>query len=126
MFVNFKGNQAVPDLFVSFILGSVLAIFISFFINNFTKLSLHMVGMGGLILALILMKTQLDYNSLYIKIMDWFGMAISIDFLIIIAVLLAGLTASSRLYLKAHVPQEIYLGFFVGILTQLFAFNIIF
>jgi hypothetical protein len=126
MFINFKGNQIVPDIFSSFILGSVLSVFIAFFINNFTKLSLHMVGMGGLIVALIVMKFQLEYHEIYIKVFDWFGALISLDFLIILSILAAGVTGTARLYLKAHVSKELYLGLLVGILSQAMAYSIIF
>lgn len=126
MFINFKGNQIVPAIFSSFILGSVLAIFISFFINNFTKLSLHMVGMGGLIIALVLIKYQMTYDKFFFEVFNLFSAMISLDFLIMLSVILAGITATARLYLKAHRPQEIYLGFIVGILSQLIAFSIIF
>lgn len=37
--------------------------------------------------------------------------------LILLLILISGLLASSRLYLKAHTPKEVYLGFFLGILS---------
>jgi membrane-associated phospholipid phosphatase len=33
--------------------------------------------------------------------------------------LLAGLVANARIYLKAHTPQEVYLGFFLGFVAPL-------
>ena len=44
--------------------------------------------------------------------------------LIIILVILSGMLATSRLYLKAHTPKEVYLGFFLGIICQFIAFTI--
>jgi hypothetical protein len=126
MFINFKDNQMVPPLFSSFILGSVLAIFTSFFINNFTKISLHMVGMGGLIIALILIKLEMPYDKFFIDVFNSFGAMVTLDFMILVAILLAGITGTARLYLKAHQPSQIYLGFIIGGLTQLMAFSIIF
>lgn len=126
MFINFKGNQIVPPLFSSFILGSTLAIFISFFINNFTKISLHMVGMGGLIIALILIKFEMPYDKFFIDVFNSFGAMVTLDFLIIVSILLTGITGTARLYLEAHQPRQIYLGFIIGCLSQLMAFTIIF
>ena len=34
--------------------------------------------------------------------------------------LLSGLVGSSRLYMKAHTPQELFAGFLVGFIPQLF------
>ena len=44
-----------------------------------------------------------------------------LQFLLFIAclVLLAGLVGTSRLFLKAHTPLEVYTGFFLGLLTSL-------
>jgi hypothetical protein len=126
LFINFRGNQMVPEIFVSLILGTVIALFVSFFINSFTKVSLHMAGMGGLVAALILMKYQLPYDKLYFHVFNWFGTLISLDLLILLSLLLAGITGSARLYLKAHDPQQVYMGFLIGILSQFFAFSIIF
>lgn len=126
MFINFKGNPSVPELFVSFILGSVLAIFLAFFINNFTKLSLHSAGLGGLVTILLIMKFNLEYDSFYINIFNWFGALISVDLLLIVAIIISGIVSSARLYLGAHSSFQIYLGFIVGIITQLIAFNVIF
>jgi len=66
-----------------------------------------MVGIGGLIGSLIVVSYVLQYNSI-----------LQISVLII----LAGLIATSRLYLEAHKPKQIYSGFFLGLLTQIGVF----
>ena len=43
---------------------------------------------------------------------------------IMIAVMLAGIVGTSRLYLKAHKPDEVYGGYTVGILSQMIAYLI--
>lgn len=43
--------------------------------------------------------------------------AISILPIICILILISGILASSRLYLKAHAPKEVYLGFFLGMVS---------
>ena len=41
----------------------------------------------------------------------------------IILIVLTGVLASSRLHLNAHNQKEIYLGFFIGLIGQFFAYN---
>lgn len=45
--------------------------------------------------------------------------------IIIVLILLAGLLGASRLYLKAHTSLEVYLGFFVGLISQFLMFWIL-
>lgn len=44
---------------------------------------------------------------------------------IIIFIFIIGFTATSRLYFKAHTSTEIILGFLIGILPQIFFFNLV-
>ena len=68
------------------------------------KASLHMIGLGGLLAFLILLSLHFSLNLVY-----------TISFFV--AVL--GLTASSRLYLKAHNSSEITIGILLGMIPQL-------
>ncbi len=56
-----------------------------------------------------------------------FGNVYSISILpiAIIIILLIGVLASSRLYLKAHNQKEIYLGFFIGLAGQFIAYSLL-
>ncbi len=69
------------------------------------KSSLHMTGMGGLLMFLIALSIHFESN---------------ITLAISVFTLATGLTATSRLYLKAHERSEVLIGFFIGFLTQLF------
>ncbi|MDB4236994.1 hypothetical protein N9810_02715 [Flavobacteriaceae bacterium] len=71
------------------------------------KSSLHLVSMGNMI-GFFLIMTNL--NSL------------SMLPIIILLVLLSGILASSRLYLKAHTPVELLIGFSLGIVCQFILF----
>ena len=44
---------------------------------------------------------------------------------IMVIIILSGILASSRIQLKAHVPKEVYLGFFLGLLSQFIMFYIL-
>ena len=70
------------------------------------KASLHMSGMGSLLMFLIALSIHFETN---------------ITLAISLFTLAAGLTATSRLYLYAHSRPELLIGFFIGFITQLFA-----
>jgi len=51
--------------------------------------------------------------------------SISILPIAILLIILTGVLASSRLYLKAHNQKEIYLGFFIGLLGQFIGYSLL-
>jgi len=86
-----------------FILGGGICISVNAIINIWYKISAHMIGIGGLIGGLI----SLCYY-----------MQIQILVIIAICMVLAGCIAFSRLFLKAHSPAQIYVGFILGCVLQ--------
>lgn len=106
LFYLFLDLSVWPSIKV-LIFGGGLAILLTAIINLRYKISAHMVGIGGLLGSLIIVSYVLKYNAVP-----------QIAFL----VLLAGVIATSRLYLKAHEPKQIYSGFFLGLLTQVVVF----
>jgi hypothetical protein len=85
------------------ILGGGIAILLTALVNLKTKISAHMVGLGGLLGALIstsaLIKT--DMTLFYIPV-----------------IIVAGLTAWARMLLGEHNHRQIYLGFGLGLIVQ--------
>jgi membrane-associated phospholipid phosphatase len=71
------------------------------------KSSLHLVSMGNMLGFFLIMT---NVNNL------------SILFIIILLIFLSGILASSRLYLKAHTPIELLIGFFLGFTSQFLLF----
>ena len=69
------------------------------------KCSLHMVGMGSLMMFLIALSIHFETN---------------ITLAISMLTIATGLTATSRLYTKSHGRFEVLIGFFIGIISQLF------
>jgi len=80
---------------------ALILCYVLFFFN--IKTSLHVLSMGS----------AFGFFLIYGALHD-----IAILPIAIVIVVLTGLLASSRLYLKAHKPLEVYLGFFLGITTQ--------
>ena len=88
--------------------GTSLSLIIIYFLFSFRlKSSLHLVSMGNAV-SFFLIISNLYYASLMPIVM--------------VLILLSGLVASSRLYLKAHTPKELVFGFFIGVLSQLAIF----
>ncbi len=86
-------------LFYAISLGLVI-IYILFLFK--IKTSLHLLSMGIALGFFLLMSTF--YTSSFL-------------FIILIVILLSGALASARLHLKVHTPKEVYLGFFLGIVS---------
>jgi len=84
---------------------SLICIYVLFSIK--LKSSLHLVSMGNMLGFFLIMT---NVNNL------------SILFIIILLIFLSGILASSRLYLKAHTPIELLIGFFLGFISQFLLF----
>ncbi len=89
----------IPSMFYSFMLGGLFTLLITFFITVWFKISIHMVGLGGLVALII-------FISYYLKV--------NLSFYLIMVILFAGMTGTARLLLKAHTPIEVYSGFIMG------------
>jgi len=96
----------IPPIIFNFIVGATLSVILAFIINFRWKISAHMIGIGGLIGALISVSLLLG-----VYIIPY----------IIGGLFIAGLLGASRLVLEAHTPAQIYIGFVVGMLCQFVA-----
>ena len=105
-------TRIVDELSLYFF-GSTIALGVAYiFLWLNLKISIHTLGAGGLIGLLIILSYTYKLNLLL---------------LIMLIVILSGFIASSRLKLKAHETKEVYIGFLVGVLSQLiilFIYNI--
>ena len=95
-----------PALYYFFAGIMASAILGLFFLLAKVKVSLHMMGLAGLLAFLILLSVHFNLNLVY-----------SVSFLIAIT----GLTASSRLLYAAHSYNELSIGFILGLLPQVIA-----
>jgi hypothetical protein len=93
----------VYDFMHSFMLGAVVSVFLALIINTHWKISLHMIGLGGLTAFLLMVSFTREIN-LY----PW----------LLLSVLASGVAGTSRLYLNYHSPAQVYAGYGLGSITM--------
>jgi len=124
-FININGNPDYPDSLRFVALAITLAVGTGFFINNFSKISLHAIGGSALSVTLVLLLLKSQKASIDIKFFMIEGYRVSAIFAILLSIVLAGAIGSSRLYLRAHTIEELYGGYLVGVIAPIIAFRII-
>ncbi len=102
-FTVFKQQAQYPLVLTSFVLGIFLASSVALIANIYFKISMHAMGMGSwLAFFLVILQTKE-------MLMTW---------PLCIVLLITGLVCSARLLQGSHQPKDIYMGLFVGIITQ--------
>ena len=99
----------VPSVIYKFAFGCTMVIgllFVFALLNR--KYSAHLAAIGGLVGALVMKSNELNT--------DFIG-------LIFVLLILGGIVGMSRLMLNAHKEQEIYLGFLIGLFSQILIFS---
>lgn len=102
VYFMFKINELDPILWQS--LGVIaLVVLVLTVVTFFWKMSAHMTGIGGLVAIVVVLGLKFtNFQVLYPLLLSLF---------------LSGVVGSSRLYLDAHKPVEIYAGFIFGFLA---------
>lgn len=102
-----RSLEESPKLMSAFFMGIFLAASAALLANNYFKISMHTLAVGGAITYMIL---------LGIFSGETMGVPIAISTLI------TGIVCTSRLAVSDHHPAEIYWGLILGVLSQLIAF----
>lgn len=123
LFINIKDNSNIPAAFSFFVLGSTIALFLSLMLNSFTKISLHTVGMGGLLAGTFFIRYFFSYDSFFVHF-PFGSFNIHTNLVLLVVIVVAGAVGTSRLLLKAHETMDVYGGYIVGIFAQIVAFRI--
>jgi len=89
----------IPDLITQLVLAGAMSVVLALLINLRWKVSIHMLGMGGLVGTFIGMALRYQVDSLH---------------LIMVLTLLSGLVGYARLRLDAHTPGQVYVGWMLG------------
>lgn len=106
IYLVFRNQPAIPPVLTAFCLGVFLAVSAALICNIFFKISMHAIGMGG---VLGLMG--------FLTVTGTVFMATPV----LISLLLTGVVCSSRLLISNHRPFEIYTGLLLGMSSQCLA-----
>jgi len=112
-----------PIILTVFILGATIGLWLSFLFNLFTKISLHAVAIAGFLAIIIIAMNSLEFDHMILDLGSLGILNISIRTMLMLVILIAGMVGTARLLLRAHEPFQIYLGYFVGFLSQFVANN---
>lgn len=91
-----------PFELIAVAIGSIVSLFLIVFINLKWKISAHAAGMGGFVGSIFAVSYLAQINPLM---------------LIIISLVVSGLVAISRIYLKAHTLSQVIGGFSLSAIT---------
>jgi membrane-associated phospholipid phosphatase len=100
-------RTGLPVLYYAFLIGGLSAIIVATVVNHFWKISIHMLGMGGLTGVFLGMSFRLG--------MDVFP-------LIAASILFSGLVGYSRIKLNSHNPSQVYTGYGVGVFLMVIVY----
>ena len=89
----------MPQIIYSIFLGSSVAVGIALLVNFYTKISIHMIGMGGITASIYAMSQLYDINLVGYILLGMFA---------------SGLVGSARFVLESHNLKQIYLGWGTG------------
>lgn len=104
-------NLAInPPEMTAMLFGAFLSVSGALVLNSFFKISMHAIGVGGLLMLMLIML---------------FRGTPDLGLFLILSVLIAGLVCTSRMIVSDHTNQELALGFVLGMLAQVIAFLII-
>ncbi|MBT8195979.1 MAG: hypothetical protein HKO56_01960 [Bacteroidia bacterium] len=103
----------IPNIFGAIVLGAGIAIIIALIINFYWKISIHMIGVGGIAGGLFALSSH-SYTNLLLPMAGIF--------------ILAGWLGSARLIYGTHTQSQVYAGFVVGFVVEflvIYFYNII-
>ena len=103
---RFLDSIHIQYIVIQFLFGAMLILLLAIIVSNFWKISLHMLGIGGVLGAFFAIQTLFGGNI----------------FLIITLLFCAGLVGFARVNEDAHTLKQVYLGFLVGFCTEFLIF----
>jgi membrane-associated phospholipid phosphatase len=89
-------KTGLPDVVFELLLIGVFGTLLVLVVNHFWKISAHAIGVGGLVGAVCGLAIAHNYLNTSLLISAW---------------IIAGLVGTARLYLQAHKPAQVYVGF---------------
>ena len=103
-------NVSLPASLYLLMIGAITVILIAHFITLRWKISVHMLGVGGVIGAMIGLSQRFQFNHFYIILFMFF---------------VAGLIGYARLKTNSHNYRQVYAGFILGIMIEWIAVSLL-
>lgn len=100
----FSSQMIVTNMAGAFFVLTAIMIFLAWIINYFWKISIHSLGMGGIVGFLIVVSVMMPESP--------------VKYMMFSAIPLAGLVMMARLSLNAHTPVQVYGGFILGLFVS--------
>lgn len=99
----FLSKLSIPQSFLLLMLGAISVIALALIVTLRWKISVHMLGIGGVIGAVIGIshRFQFDHSPLIIGL-----------------ILFAGIIGFARLKTQSHNYRQVYVGFLIGLITE--------
>lgn len=114
LYLHLVKAKAFPDPLLISTLGTVIALFAGFVINNFGKISMHGTAAGGLLTLTIVLFSRFSTDQFVLPVPWGHDLVVSSVYLLYAVLLVCGLMCTARLVARKHTPIEVYTGFFVG------------
>ena len=99
-----------PAILTYFLLGLFLSVSVALMANNYFKISMHGLGVGGAVAYFMLLATVST---------EHIGPALAL------VTVLGGMVCTARLIISDHHPMEVYTGVLVGAICQLVGFWVV-
>ena len=93
-----------PPTVSKFMLAAAATVLTLFVLTLKWKISAHMIGIGSLTGALIVIS---------------FNLSVNLEYFIIVSIIISGVLGYSRLKLSSHEPYQVYTGWLVGLLVSI-------
>lgn len=106
VFIVFIRRMQVPFWLIALLIGTAVSLLLSMCVNFYWKISVHGLGIGGLIGAVMGIARIHMINA------PWAFIGL---------ILAAGLVATSRIILKKHTPMQVYAGISLGFICTFVA-----
>jgi hypothetical protein len=100
----FTQQMLLTDLASGVFIVIAIMILLAAIITFLWKISVHSLGMGGVVGLLLIITTTIPESSIYL--------------ISLVAILLSGLVLSARLKLQAHTTLQVYTGFALGFVVS--------
>ena len=96
-------NVTLPVSLYLIMIGAITIVLIAHFITLHWKISVHMLGIGGVIGAMIGLSQRFEFNHFYLILFLFF---------------IAGIIGYARLKTNSHNYRQVYAGFILGISVE--------